>query len=51
MTTTDQWWGEMRCIGSMEKDDNFTIWEKFHKMREEDMLVEVENVKAHLSSS
>ena len=43
------WKGEMKCIGPKAKDADLwiAIWEELHKLRPEEILIEVEHVKAH----
>ena len=46
------WRGEMRCIGPRAKDSDLwiLIWEKFHRVHQEGVRVEVEHVKARRSN-
>ena len=41
------WRGEMRCVGPRAKDADLwiLIWEKFHRVHQEGVRVEVEHVK------
>ena len=45
------WRGEVRCIGPRAKDADLWImvWEELHRVHQEGLLVEFEDVKAHRS--
>ena len=49
--TDGLWRGEARCIGPRAKDADLLImiWEELHRVHQEDILVEVEHVRAHRS--